>query len=301
MLLSCPVPWCGGARWTLKNTCPIDNFLVILSSVAPSDRFDLLAQLKSSGNRAETTMARVLELILEKRVHEAKDAWVEYLIAQQAPVEVLPDNVINLFGGQGNLFLGFFSHVFRRPAVSECSNGPSVCCRYRVEGRTSSELIAIQPPVRGANDVQSQIDLFFVCPPAKKCSYSLNKDLSEDQKEKFGRWVEFTDEDNVCRQERVCNGDRKRFEKPMLEGCWLLPLDIEKLKNIDVFDLSPEIVVGGRNFFLRGATLQEGNHFTCYVYKNDNWYYYCGMFYASGRRIRTPVSTGQPQIALYTL
>lgn len=275
----------------------MDNFLVILASVASSADFDLVSQLKSSRNGSEVALGRVLDLMLEKRVHEAKDLWVDYLIAQQ----FLPNNIINLYGGQQNLFLGFFGHVFKRSAFSECSNGPNVCGRFRREQRMTSELIQLVSPVRGVdNDVQSQTERFFANPTVKKCSSYLNKNLTEDEKERYGCWTYFTDEGNVRHRERICNGNRKQCEKQVLEGCWLLPFNIEKIKNIDVFDLSRKIAVGGRVFYLRGATLKEGNHFTCYVCKNDRWYYYCGMFSASGRRIKTPVSTGQPQIALYT-
>lgn len=302
VLLPCPLPWSGGVRWRLSNTCPVDNFLAILSSIAPSDKFDLLARLRSSENEAEATLGRVLELISSKMVHEAKDVWVDYLIARQAPVTVLPNNSVNLYGGQENLFLGFFGHVFGRPSITECSNGPNVCDRFRVVGRISSELIPLLPPIRGpGNNVQSQIDRFFAQPSARKCSCTLNKNLTDDQKEKYGRWVDFLDEGNVRHKERVCNGNRERFQKEMLEGCWLLPFDVEKIKNIEVFDLSTEVVVGGRSYFLRGATLREGEHFTCYVRKDNRWYYYCGMLCSSGRQISTPVSTGKPQIALYTL
>lgn len=301
VLFKYPIHWAGGSRNKLGNTCPVDNFFAILEVAACNSNPALLGFLKNSADEAESTLGRVLDLMYKGRINDGKDEWVSFLLQKGTPLVRKPGNVIDMFGGQLNLFLSLFCNSFSLRCVSECSNGPEVCNRFRWTVQTS-KLIRISSPLnRPGNDIQTQIDKFVVEKSVSPCSYSLQPNVGEKVLKECSRIIELTDEDNRPIFERVCNGQRMVCEKAWRPECWMIPFNVEKLHYLEVFDLQDVITVNSKLYYLRGVTVSEGGHFTAYVRKGKCWFYYCGMMEAAGRKIGVPQSTGEPKIAIYTL
>lgn len=286
----------------LKNTCPFDNFLAVLAVVAKEDNPALLCRLKESKIAAELTLGRVIDMILEGRINDAKDEWAGFLCDSGAPVRLEAGNIKNFYGGQMTMFVDFFNASCGFFCVSECSNGPDVCGRFRWSFQPAKPF-RVASPLKGAgNDIQSQMDKFLVEKTSSRCAYQLKANLPDEILAKSFRVEELTDIDGGQIFEQVCNGERVVVERSLRPECWMLPIDVCKLKPSEVFDLSDEITVCGVAFKLRGVTVKEGDHFTAYIKNVQGWYYYCGMLEAAGKKMNhlRVQWGGVPQIAIYT-
>lgn len=259
-----------------------------------------MSRLKDSQSEAESVLARVLYLMNEGKIDDGKDEWVQFLSRNGTHLEFQAGKVVNMFGGQLNLFLSFFCNSFSLACISECSNGPAVCSRFRWSLQTSKLIRFTSPVTKAGNDIQTQIEAFLAEKSTSQCSYTVQPNLSEKVLSECSRIMELIDEDDRKIYERVCNGQRVIREKTWRQECWMVPFDLQKLKESEIFDLPDVITVNSTRYHLRGVTVLDNDHFAAYVRKMKSWYYYCGMFEAAGRKVTVP-RLGKPQVAIYTL
>lgn len=121
--------------FTLNNTCPIDNALMLFGMYfyENPESMDLLGS-----EPAEVALKKSARFFVKEKPVDARAAWVAFLVNSKTIVRNFANLCINVHGSEEHRFYDFFKSAYEIKAVSTCS---SSTCTQPVKDHIFEKLI----------------------------------------------------------------------------------------------------------------------------------------------------------------
>lgn len=257
------VPW-GGETATgiqLVNTCPLDNWLMVIQALVKSHRIDL-ADLAETG----AIIASALQLIDNKQFGDAKIAT---LLTQPQVI----NNCISLYGNEDDYFIKLlrpylYSKVTSRCTLSTCPKPLDI---------VNSCTVNLGIPANQRNNVFLSALDGWTEPSICQCKRKFD---SKPQLPTPCVEDVMLDVNGCAHESWHCAGVRENSERSLdnLKSFFVFSVDLLSRGGLLTLDQVPLcIVLHGRVYNLYGATLWNGWHYISMFYYNNSWTLYDGL------------------------
>ena len=269
------IPWGGTTRFGVKlvNTCPVDNWLMILQSLVKSGRINL-STLGSVGDKIKL----VLDLIDLELYGDAK-------IAILPDTPVVNNGVMDLYGNESDYVIKLLQPFLTTEVTSMCNLNtcPSKINTYKSNGielGSNSDMLSSLDEWLHPKVTNCQRKFKSMPPPTipSQTDVTLNCDGTQSTS-----WH--------------CSGSRESTSRSFscFKNFFVLSVDFLSRRNHLKFkDVPACIYLNGKQLHLHSATLWNGSHYICIFSYDNTWLIYDGFKEYNQVKTGLAVFTGQP-------
>ena len=268
-------PWGGITSDGIKlvNTCPVDNWLMIIFQAMVKSKKLNLEELDAVGQ----VISNALHLIDLNRYSDAK-------------IEILPNklpvrrNLINFYAGEDELFLKHLFPHMKNESTTTCNLETCPCPLSIV---TASHMTLGLPSEHHANCniVLESLDT-WLHPPTARCGRKFTSQPPQDTP--HFQNVSLDDSGNAVGVSWHCSGKRSYSPRVLFNLNRFLIFSVDVLSRPAVtfpanlpaltLDQVPSLIsVSGQEFTFNGATLWNGSHYISVFQFNNMWLMYDGL------------------------
>ena len=254
------IPWSGitsdGIR--LVNTCPIDNWLMILQSLAKSGRLNL-----HNLNQAGELINDALQLIDLNKFADAKILFV------QNPDVV--NGVIDCYGNEADYCIRALLPFLATSLMSSCDQ---VACPSKTEMYKSHSISL------GCDNNKASFHSSLSEWPHSQTTTCRRKFSSKPSSDIPCQFDQTQNCDGTTSVSWHCAGIRTTYQRTFhcFKNFAIFSVDLLSRRcKLQISDLPASIILNGQQLTLHSGTLWNGHHYICFFRHNNSWFVYDGL------------------------